>query len=88
MNLEKYDCEKSVYGNVTEIIPSDIPTPKGAPIILTTYVDSNLMHDVLTGRSVTGILQIMNKAPIDWYSKTQSTGRPFKPVEPIDFVDY
>jgi hypothetical protein len=31
------------------------------------------MHDVITGRSVTGILHLANKTPVDWYSKKQST---------------
>ena len=31
------------------------------------------MHDVIMGRSVTGILHLANKTPIDWYSKKQST---------------
>ena len=37
------------------------------------FVDANLMHDVTTGRSVTGILHLANKTPIDWYSKKQAT---------------
>jgi len=28
---------------------------------------------VITGRSVTGILHLVNKTPIDWYSKKQAT---------------
>jgi hypothetical protein len=31
------------------------------------------MHDVLSGRSVTGILHLVNKMPLDWYSKKQAT---------------
>ena len=31
------------------------------------------MHDIVTGRSVTGILHFANKTPIDWYSKKQAT---------------
>ena len=45
----------------------------GKTITMTSYVDENLMHDVLTGWSVTGILHILNKTPIDCYSKTQPT---------------
>jgi hypothetical protein len=29
------------------------------------------MHDISTGRSVTGILHLVNKTPIEWYSKKQ-----------------
>ena len=42
-------------------------------MITVSYVDANLMHDVLTGKSVTGILQFINKTPFDWYAKKQST---------------
>jgi hypothetical protein len=31
------------------------------------------MHDVITGKSVTGILYLVNKTPIEWYSKKQAT---------------
>jgi hypothetical protein len=42
-------------------------------VTLTHYVDANLMHDVATGRSVTGILHLVNTTPIEWYSKKQAT---------------
>jgi hypothetical protein len=31
------------------------------------------MYDIITGRSVTGILHMINKTPLDWYSKKQAT---------------
>ena len=37
------------------------------------YVDANLFHDALTGRSVTACLHFINATPIDWYSKKQAT---------------
>jgi hypothetical protein len=68
-----YDWAQSVYGNVTEDIPKDMPHPLGKPVILTTYVDANLYHDYTNGRSVTGILQLINGTPVDWFSKRQDT---------------
>ena len=68
-----YDWTTSVYGEVEELIPSDAPVPKGNLVTLTHYVDANLYHDCLTGRSVTGILHFINATPIDWYSKRQAT---------------
>ena len=47
--------------------------PLGNYVTLTHYVDANLMHDVATGRSGTGILPLANKTPIEWYSKKQTT---------------
>ena len=40
---------------------------------MTTFVDANLMADVTTGRSCTGIIHMFNKTPIGWYSKCQNT---------------
>jgi hypothetical protein len=36
-------------------------------------VDANLMHDIVTGCSVTGVLHLINQTPIDWFSKKQAT---------------
>ena len=68
-----YDWTYSVYGKVEELLPVDAPEPLGNHVTLTHYVDANLMHDIATGRSVTGILHLMNKTPIEWYSKKQAT---------------
>ena len=35
------------------------------------FFDANLMHDVVTGRSASGILEFINQTPIDWFSKRQ-----------------
>ena len=35
--------------------------------------DSNLYHDMLSGKAVTAILHMLNQTPIDWYSKKQNT---------------
>jgi hypothetical protein len=45
----------------------------GSYVTITTYVDANLCHDMITGRSVTGILHALNGTVIDWYSKKQAT---------------
>jgi hypothetical protein len=69
----EYDWEKSIYGNVTEDIPTDAPVPLGKYVMLTHYLDANLYHDMLTGRSVSGILHFVNQTPLDWYSKKQGS---------------
>jgi hypothetical protein len=63
----------SVYGDISEEIPSGMPEPKGQPVRLTCFWDANLMHDLTTGRSATGILHMINQTPVDWFSKRQST---------------
>ena len=71
--VQDYDWARSIYGNVTEEIPKDAPTPLGKPVVNITYHDANLYHDYVTGRAVTGVLQLINGTPIDWYSKRQAT---------------
>ena len=61
------------YGNCKEEIPTDAPIPKGKKVRITVFADANLMHDKVTGRSCTGLLTLLNKTPIDWYSKRQAT---------------
>ena len=69
--VHKWDA--SVYGDVEEELPYKAPPPLGKQVILTHYVDANLYHNVMTGRSVTGVLHLINGTPIDWYSKKQAT---------------
>jgi hypothetical protein len=70
---QEFDWEKSIYGNVSEMLPSNAPKPFGKYVMLTHYYDANLLHDIVTGHSVTGILHLINKTPLDWYSKKQAT---------------
>jgi hypothetical protein len=51
----------------------DSHEPLSKHVISSHYVDANLIHDVVTGRSVTGILHLVNKTPVKWYSKYQAT---------------
>jgi hypothetical protein len=54
-----YDWSSSVYGDVKEIILTDIPEPKGKDVTLSHYFDVNLYHNMVTGRSVTAILHFL-----------------------------
>ena len=67
-----YDWMHSVYGNPTEDIDPSAPPPKGKLVRTTTFKDANLMHCFVTGRSVTGILHMLNQTPLDWFTKRQS----------------
>jgi hypothetical protein len=70
----EYDWSQTVYGpNLHEELPADMPEPKGKPVRISTYEDANLMHDVISGRSMTGILHMLNQTPIYWYSKKQGS---------------
>ena len=70
---QEYEWTRSVYGKVKEEIPKDIPKPLGKRVITTTYLDANLLHDIVTGKSVTAILHFVNTTPTDWFSNRQAT---------------
>ena len=54
-------------------IPKDIAKPLGKRIISTTFLDANLLHDIVTGKSVTTALHFVNTTPTDWFSERQAT---------------
>ena len=62
----EYEWERSVYGKIREIIPVDKPKPLGKDVTLMTYVNANSYHDMITGRSLTGVLHLIKKTPFDW----------------------
>ena len=51
----------------------DATEPLGISVSSTTFLDANLLHDLITGRSVTAALHFFNLTPGNWYSKRQST---------------
>ena len=73
VSLDQHDWYHTAYGNGKELIPTDAPEPKGKQVVLSHWYDANLMHDVLSGKSVTGVFHMANCTPIMWYSKKQAT---------------
>ena len=71
--VKHYDWEYTAYAGAEEVIPKDAPIPLGLRVLFTTYVDANLYHDLISGKSVTGIIHLANQTPVDWFSKLQST---------------
>jgi len=69
----EYDWTHSIYAGAEESLPANAPEPLGNPVITTHFVDANLEHCKLTGRALTGILDMVNGTPIGTYSKRQST---------------
>ena len=69
----EYDWTKTSYGNVIEEIPKDAPEPLGKSVTTTTLLDANLLHELITGRSVTTVLHFFNLTPGDWYSNRQAS---------------
>ena len=64
---QEYDWTRSVYSGACEKIPHDIP------VHTTHYVDTNLHHDLATGKAVTAALHFLKRTPIDAYTKREST---------------
>ena len=67
------DCKESVHDKVKELIPHDAPALLGKYVVTVIYHDANLHHNVITSRSVIGVLDMLNKTPVDWHSKNQSS---------------
>ena len=68
-----FDWTCSVYGDVEEVLPDDMSEPLGKAVVTTATMDANLNHCLATGKSLTGCLHFVNKSPVDWYSKKQTT---------------
>lgn len=66
-----HDWAESMHGKVSEVLLADAPEPLGKFVVTISYYDVNLHHNVLTGISVTGVLHLVNKTPINWYPKKQ-----------------
>jgi hypothetical protein len=69
----EHDWSRLAYWEISDLIPQDAPDPVGKMVTLMHYVDDNLIHDTINGRSVTGIWHMINKTPLGWYSKKQAT---------------
>ena len=48
-----FDWEKSVHGEVKELLPDDAPRSLGKEVVTIHYHDANLCHNLITGRLVT-----------------------------------
>jgi hypothetical protein len=73
LSTEEYEWSRTCYRGAKEEIPHDIPTPKGKRVVLTSYVDANLLHCVVTGKAVTASLHMVNQTVISWSSRKQET---------------
>jgi len=71
-DFQSYDWT-DFYQEASEKIPPNAPEPRGNCVQINAFVDANHAGNKITRRSHTGILIYLNKAPIIWYSKAQST---------------
>jgi hypothetical protein len=70
---QEFDWCHTVYAKVEELLPRHAPKTLGKMVTTVTYVDANLYHDMLTERSVTGILHLCNGSLVEWYTRQQAT---------------
>ena len=73
--FERQDWSFSQYGceEMVEELPDGMPDPLGQPMTMRVYVDSDHAGDMLTRRSRTGYVVLLNGAPIYWNSKKQTS---------------
>ena len=69
----RYDTWDEFYPGASEELPPKMPVPKGKVGKITVCVDADHARDLVTRRSVTGILLFVNNTPIKWISKRQKT---------------
>jgi hypothetical protein len=69
----KVQAMKDMYPDAEEDLPPNAPEPRGNPLQINCFVDSDHAGDRVTRRSQTGIILYCNSAPIVWYSKRQNT---------------
>ena len=60
-----------LYGPISKDLPTNMPPPHGQSVHSTTFFDTNLMHNVVTGCSATSILHLLNQKPGTWLSSCQ-----------------
>ena len=70
---KKYDWARTVYSGAREEKTHDLPKLLRKSVTTTHYVDANLHHDLVTGKTVTAILHFVTASPVNWYSKRQCT---------------
>ena len=69
----RQDWSQSIYGDVQEVLPPNMPKPLGMEMMMRVFVDSDHAGESLTRRSRTGFIVFLNNAPIYWMSKKQSS---------------
>jgi hypothetical protein len=70
-NKQSYDTWKEFYPDAKENMPYDQPEPGTKKAQITVFVDADHAHDVVTRRSVTGIVLFINNVPVRWISNAR-----------------
>ena len=73
MEHESHEWLHSIYGDIEEELPLNVPTPLGKIVQTSLFFDANLYHDLVMGCAMTGILHLVNQTPMECYCKKQAT---------------
>ena len=67
----RYEILKGNWGKIyhpsQDDIPCDAPEQKGKSVQISSFVDANVISNVVTGRSCTRFLHLLNKTPIEYF---------------------
>lgn len=74
-NADSPEIFREQYRDAKEEMPPKnlTPDPLGRPVTIVAYVDASHAANKVTRRSHTGFILFLNRFPIIWYSKRQST---------------
>ena len=72
-NFQREDWSATPYGVCKESIPHNAPEPLGVGFTMRAFVDSDHAGDTITRRSRTGLIILLNSAPVYWYAKKQGS---------------
>jgi hypothetical protein len=68
------ECDwKEYYPSATEVIPDNMPEPRGRSLLTTCFVAADHAECCLTRCFHSGVLIFVNRAPIIWFCKRQAT---------------
>ena len=68
------ECDWSeIYPDSAEVVARNIPEPRGKAVRTSCFVDADHAGCRVTRRSRTGVILFVNRAPIAWLSKKQTT---------------
>jgi hypothetical protein len=70
--LQYLNLIRSYYPDAQDQVDKDWPSPKGEPIRVTIYLDSDHAGNRTDRRSITGLIVFLNKMPYRWFSKRQT----------------
>ena len=71
--VEDHPGWSQMYPDAQEELPPDMPAKRMKPVRITVYVDLDHGHDLVTRRSITGIILMLNGTPVRWLCKRQKT---------------